>query len=331
MVSIIATLIYGQNLLIPFILALFLWFIMHTLKTRLNSYSFINKYFASWLQTLLSTGIIVTTLMILINIVSNNIQQILQSLPLYESNIDAVLDRINQNFNIDILEIGKKQLGDFEFASLLGDILNSISALIGNSFMIILYALFILLEEANFPKKIKAMFHSGEDFQRFDKLSNEIEDSIASYLKLKSLVSLITGILSFIALLIIGVEAPAFWAFLIFILNFIPTIGSLVGTTFPAIFALLQFGELQPFILVLIVVGIIQLLVGNLVEPKLMGSSMNISPLVTILALSIWGAIWGVVGMIISVPVTVVMIIIFSKFEKTKRVAILLSEKGELR
>ncbi|MFT6338165.1 MAG: AI-2 transport protein TqsA [Saprospiraceae bacterium] len=329
-ITVILILIYGQNLLVPFILAMLLWFVMHSLKVKLNKVPFFNKYFPSWLQTLLSTGIIVSLLLILFNIISNNIQQIALALPTYESNLDTVIQNINQSFNVDILEIGKKQLGDFKFANLLGTVLNSISGMIGNSFMIILYALFILLEETNFPTKLKAIFHTDDTFQKYTQIIGEIEQSIGSYFKLKSFVSLITGVLSFIALLIIGVEAPAFWAFLIFILNFIPTIGSLVGTSFPATFALIQFGELQPFILVLVIVGIIQLIVGNVIEPKLMGSSMNISPLVTIIALSVWGALWGVVGMIISVPVTVIMIIAFSKFQKTKNIAILLSEKGKV-
>ena len=125
-------------------------------------------------------------------------------------------------------------------------------------------------------------------------------------------------------------DAPEFWAFLIFILNFIPTIGSLIATIFPAVFCLFQFGTFLPSLLVLGIVGTIQVIVGNLLEPKIMGSSMNISPLVTILSLSIWGALWGIIGMILSVPIMVVMIIIFSQFEKTKPLAIMLSEKGEI-
>ena len=330
LMSIILALIYGQNLLIPFILALFLWFITHSMKANLTKIKFINKYFPSWLQTFLSTGIIVTALLVLFNILSNNIQQLAQVLPGYENNLSGIITSINEKFKIDLMVLGKEQLEDFDFSSVLGQILNSLSGLVGNSFMIILYALFIILEESNFPKKLKAIFESEADYKKYQQISGEIETSIGSYLRLKSLVSLITGVLSFFALLFIGVEAPAFWAFLIFILNFIPTIGSLVGTTFPAFFAFIQYGELQPFILVLVIVGIIQLLVRNLVEPKLMGSSMNISPLVTIIALSVWGALWGVVGMIISVPVTVTMIIVFSKFKKTRNIAILLSEKGKV-
>ena len=94
--------------------------------------------------------------------------------------------------------------------------------------------------------------------------------------------------------------------------------------------ALIQYGgsDFMPFIYVLVLVGSIQLFVGNLLEPKMMGNSLNISSLVVILSLSVWGVIWGVVGMVLSVPITVMMIIVFSNIEGAKKIAILLSEKG---
>ena len=113
-------------------------------------------------------------------------------------------------------------------------------------------------------------------------------------------------------------------------LNFIPTVGSLVGTIFPTLFCLLQFGDYLEGIQVLVLVGLIQVLIGNVVEPRLMGNSLNISSLVAIVALSFWGVIWGVTGMILSVPVTVILVILFAQFEQTKSVAIMLSDKGDV-
>lgn len=330
LLTIVATLIYGQNLLVPFLLALLLWFTMRSLKKNLNKIPLVQKHFPSWVKTFISTGFIVVLVMALFQILSNNINTLTNAIQTYNSNLDIVMTKINERFNIDLIELSKKQMGDFDFTNILGSVLSTISGMIGNSFMIILYALFILLEESNFPTKLKAMFDDHEDFQEFTNISQKIENSIGSYFRLKTFVSLITGLASYIALAWIGIDAPIFWAFLIFIFNFIPTIGSLVGTLFPAIFALIQFGEINTFLLVLIIVGIIQVLVGNLLEPRVMGSSMNISPLVTIISLSLWGAIWGVVGMIISVPVTVIMIIVFSHFKKTRPIAILLSEKGKI-
>lgn len=331
LITIIATLIYGQNLLVPFLLAMLLWFAMHSLKHNLDKIPFIEKYFPSWVKTFISTTFIVILVTALFQVLSKNIAELTNAIQSYNSNLDGVMSIINERFNIDIMEITKKQMGDFDFANVLGSILSTLSGMIGNSFMIILYALFILLEESNFATKLEVLFKNEEDFTEFTEISKEIETSIGSYFKLKTFVSLVTGLASYIALQWIGIDAPIFWAFLIFVLNFIPTIGSLVGTLFPAIFTLIQFGNLTPFLLVLVIVGLIQILVGNLLEPRIMGSSMNISPLVTIISLSVWGAIWGVVGMIISVPITVIMIIVFSHFKKTRPIAILLSEKGKIK
>jgi predicted PurR-regulated permease PerM len=174
------------------------------------------------------------------------------------------------------------------------------------------------------------MYPDKNRLEHVNTLIDKIDTSIGSYIALKTVVSLLTGVLSFFALLFIGVDAPVFWAFLIFLLNFIPTIGSLIATTFPTIFALLQFGELTPAVLVLCIVGAIQLIVGNLIEPKLMGNTLNISPLVVFLALAVGGVIWGITGMLLSVPITVVLIIIMSEFPETRSIAILLSQKGKL-
>jgi predicted PurR-regulated permease PerM len=159
---------------------------------------------------------------------------------------------------------------------------------------------------------------------------SKIDKSIGSYISIKTLVSLLTGFLSYFALLFLNVDAPIFWAFLIFILNYIPTVGSLVATAFPAFFAMLQYGEVMPGIWVLIIVGAIQLIVGNYIDPKLTGDSLNISPLVIIFGLAFWGAIWGIIGMFLSVPVTVMLIIILSEVPATRPLAILLTKDGSI-
>lgn len=329
-IGIVLILIYGQSLLVPFVMGLLFWYMMRGIKKYLHKIPFVKKYFPSWLETSLATLTVVVVIMVMFNIISVNIKTLSQSYADYEANVESVLDLLNEKYGLDILESLKGQTQNIDFGEILGSILSSLSDLIGNTFMILLYAIFILLEEAQFGKKIRAIFTEEDQYDRFNKILGEIESSISQYFRLKTMVSLLTGVLSYIALMLIGIDSPAFWAFLIFLLNYIPTIGSLVATGFPAIFALLQFGEALPAILVLGIVGTIQILVGNYIEPRLMGSSMNISPLVTILALTLWGMIWGVIGMILSVPITVVMILVFSQFESTRPVAILLSENGQI-
>ncbi len=329
-ISGITALVYAKPLLIPFILALIIWFLIKELKVGLKKVSYISKQLPNVVLTLLASFMIMVSLVLIVSMITSNIQMLSKNLKVYEGNIDTTIQSINNTFNIDAMEYVKGFTKEFNFGHIFQLILNSLSELFGNAFMILLYVVFLLLEESVFTHKIKAVYRDKETFRHVSELLEKIDRSIASYLTLKTIVSLITGVLSYIALYFMKVDAPVFWAFLIFLLNYIPTIGSLIATVFPAVFALLQFGDIATSLYVLGLVGLIQLIIGNIVEPKIMGRSLNISSLVVILSLSFWGAIWGVTGMILSVPITVVMIILFSEFPQTRFIAIMLSDKGDI-
>lgn len=330
-VAIIAVLVVGKGILIPFIFAIIFWFLTREIRKTIYKIPFAKKFIPSWLSNVFVFTFIVLGFGFISEIITNSITNLSTSYSKYEPNIDATIKSLDTYFHIDIIKSVKSVIGDFNYGSVLGDIANGISSLLGDTFMIIIYALFIFLEESSFKKKLVKVFERKEaKHTSMQLMLTKIEYSISNYLRLKTYVSLLTGVLSYIVLLIVGVDSAPFWAFLIFLLNYIPTIGSLIATIFPAIFSLIQFGEFTPFLIVLIAVGSVQVIVGNIIEPKLFGKSLNLSPLVTILSLAIWGKIWGVTGMILSVPITVIMIIIFSQFEKTKSIAIFLSENGDL-
>ena len=145
------------------------------------------------------------------------------------------------------------------------------------------------------------------------------------------MVSALTGIISYIILLWVGVDYAPFWALLIFMLNYIPTIGSMVAVLLPTTLALVQFDTFGPFVTLLVSLGTVQVLIGNVLEPRLMGSSLNLSPLVVILALSLWGQMWGVTGMFLSVPITVISMIVLANFPQTRAIAVAMSENGRLK
>ena len=322
-------LIFGKDLFIPFILSLIGWFLIKTIRNSLLKISFFSKI-PAYILTIASGLLIFLCMAMVIKLLTSNIQELSKSLPIYEKHIDSIIQLINGKFNVDVAVYLKSVSQEFNYSALLKGIFNSLSSVFSNTFMIILYTLFLLFEEKVFMTKLAFIYPKKDDFTRAESVISKIDNSISSYITLKTLVSLLTGFASFIVLSIIGVDAPLFWAFLIFLMNYIPTIGSLIATAFPAIFALLQFGTLAPFFWVLGGVGLIQVIVGNILEPKIMGNSLNISSLVVLITLSLWGAVWGITGMILSVPITVMMIIILSEIPSTKNIAILLSEKGEI-
>jgi len=329
-ISIVITLIYGKPLLIPFIFALLLWFLVRKIRHLLDKVTPIRKYLPSWVKNLVPSLVIFFIFGFISKILLSNINTLAQSYPRYEANVGLIIQNTNQLFNINIIESFKAHSADIDFGLILRAIFESLTDLLSNAFIIIIYALFIFLEETHFSSKLKAAFPKPKQYEDLNNILDKIEISITNYIGLKTLVSVITGLVSYIALLIIGINSPVFWAFLIFLLNYIPTIGSLIATLFPALFCLLQFGEFMPFFMVLFFVGSVQVIVGNVIEPKLMGNSLNISSFVTIFSLSLWGTIWGVTGMLLSIPITVIMVIIFAHFENTKSIAIMLSEKGKV-
>jgi AI-2 transport protein TqsA len=329
-ITIVVVLIYAQSIIIPFILAILFWFMIRVIKKILSKAKFIAKW-PKWVLTILSSILLLSFLVFVINMITQNIQHISNTLPVYQANVNKLTQSINQRFNVDLFTMANNFAKDLNFSNLLSKLISALTSLFGDAFTVLLYLVFLLLEEPIFPMKLEAMYPDKKKYDHANALINKIDHSIGNYIALKTLVSLLTGFLSYFVLLFIGVDAPLFWAFLIFVLNFIPTIGSLIATIFPAVFALLQFGEFTPGILVLAIVGTIQLIVGNLIEPRVMGNTLNISPLVVFLTLSLWGVMWGITGMLLSVPITVIIIIIMSEFEGTRPFAILLSQRGSLK
>jgi AI-2 transport protein TqsA len=321
--------IYAQSIILPFILAILFWFLIRVIKKILAKVKFIGRV-PQWLLTVFSTLLLIGFLVLAVSMISNNISELSKAMPKYEANVKQVTNTINERFDINL----KNMLGNFsediKFGSILSSIFSTLTGLFGNAFTVLLYLVFLLLEEPIFPKKLKAMYPDQKRYNHVTNLVNKIDHSIGNYVALKTLTSLMTGFLSYFALFFIGIDAPIFWAFLIFVLNFIPTIGSLIATVFPTLFAVLQFGDVTNGILVLTIVGAIQMIIGNVVEPRLMGNSLNISPLVVFLTLAAWGVIWGISGMLLSVPITVILIIIMSEFPGTQPIAILLSQRGSL-
>lgn len=330
-IAVVIILIYGKKLLIPFVLALIFWFLIKEIRNLLNRIKFIDKKIPNIVLNLIGFSFIFLVLGGVVKIITVNITQLSNSLPIYQKNINILIESINRTFDINVNDSIKQIAVKYDYSTLLKLLFTSLKETFSSALLVIIYALFILLEEPFFDLKINKIYANNSEQKKETKsILGQIDYSIRRYLSVKSLMSLLTGFLSYFALLFIGVEAPLFWSFLIFVMNFIPAIGSLIATVFPALFAMLQFGELMPGIWVLIVVGIIQLFIGNYVDPKFTGDSLNVSPLVIILGLAVWGAIWGVIGMLLSVPISVMLILIFAHIPSTRGIAILLSKRGNV-
>ncbi len=330
LICIVTILVHTQEYVVPFIIAMIIWFIIHELRENLQSIPFVKNNFPVWLQSFMAFLFINAVLFFISQLLILSMSQMSASTDIYEQNLNNSLSQLNELLGVDVMSKVQDQLSEINLANVFSMALDTVTLIFGDAFIILLYVIFILIEEGIFHLKIEMIYPSKKEQKRIEELFEKLDYNINRYLTLKTIVSLITGALSYVVLLIFGIDAAFFWALLIFGLNYIPTIGSLIATVFPAIFAVLQFGQIMPFFYILGAVGAIQVIVGNIIEPKIMGKTMNISSLVVIISLTVWGAIWGVMGMILSVPITVVMIIVFEEIPSLRFLAIMLSEKGTI-
>ncbi|MCY4159236.1 MAG: AI-2E family transporter, partial [Bacteroidetes bacterium] len=159
---------------------------------------------------------------------------------------------------------------------------------------------------------------------RITSVTDNISQQVRQYLVAKTLVSLGTGLLIFFVLWILRVDYPVFWGFLAFLLNYIPNIGSFIAVLLPFGFALLQFDTLTIPIIAALLMWLIQMIMGNVVDPRLMAFSLNLSPLLVIVSLIFWGWLWGVAGMILAVPLTATLKIFFENIDSLRPIAVLM-------
>ncbi|MAO91774.1 MULTISPECIES: AI-2E family transporter [unclassified Hwanghaeella] len=332
--SIVALFIYlmvvAEAILLPFVIAVFVVILLDSLAIRLTKTSFFGRHLPTWAGMTISILVFIAGFIFLANLIRSNIADVTAALPGYEENIRSMLDNSLAFFGVRELPSVQELIKQIDVGKTLGSTVSAVAAITGNMMTVLFYIIFILLEQVTFGKKVKALFQKTDDRKRAQEMIEEITKDIQTYIGLKTFVSAITGIFSYGVMAAVGVDFAGFWAVLIFILNFIPYIGSLVGVAFPALLTLVQFDSLIPFVVTGTVLTSVQLAVGNLIEPRLMGRSLNLSPLVILLSLAIFGQIWGVVGMVLSMPFMVIAMIVCANFAATRPVAIILSASGDV-
>jgi predicted PurR-regulated permease PerM len=253
-------------------------------------------------------------------------------MPEYIANLNTSFDKVTAIINNpNYTEYLQEWINNLNLSGMATSLLSSLSGFVANSAVVIVYVIFFLMEDAAYAIKMDKLFPSKKhEYTKFMHNLKRINESIRYYIWSMTAISFATGVISYIVLLIMGVEYAFLWSFLVFMLNFIPYIGPLISSLFPAIFAVITTGELLQFVYVFVAMEIIQIIIGNFIQPMVMGKGTNLSPITVIVALAFWGMLWGIVGMILAVPIMAVIVIICSQVPSTRYLAILLSEKGNI-
>lgn len=275
----------------------------------------------------------VATLLILFVVgvlIGNDVAQLRDNLPLYEANLDAWLDRVGGVFGVDQRINVVSLLERVDFRSLLLTFAGSTAGYLASLFAVLIYLVFILTEAQAIDSKVRALAQTFDEENKLRAYLHTIKRAIDDFLAVQVLVGLMQAVPTFLLLRIVGVDAPVLFATLIFLLSFIPTIGTLFGILIPSAMTLVQFDTLTPFLVVFAILGVIQVACTNIILPKLMSRSLNLSPLVVLFAVFLGGTVWGIVGALIAVPVLTITVIVCAGHPSLRALAVLLSADGSL-
>ncbi len=324
-------LIAGRSLLIPIVIAIFIWHLLNTIHNGVQELPFLKDCLPKWLSMVLALLVVALLVKILLTIITNNVNEVISASSRYQENLTNIFNKIDERFHIKTMANVDNFVQDLSVQRVFMNIYAVFTTITGSALLIALYVVFLFVEQHFFRQKLYALFPQNGHRQLVNNIMSHIVKDTQTYLGLKTFLSLITATTSWIIMKWVGLDFAEFWALLIFFLNFIPNIGAIVATAFPALLALVQFPTWLPFIIITSGIVAIQFIVGNIVEPRFLGKSLNLSPLVILFALALWGAIWGILGMFLSVPITVMMMIIFAHFDATRPIAIMLSQDGYIK
>lgn len=316
---IIAGLRFAAPIVVQFILSVFLAIIISKPMSFLK-----RKGVPAVLAVLIVVMVVLASGFILLAIVGTSLNDFLDRVPEYQERIQekvsfflAWLTSLGINIAdktvLDVLNPGAAM-------NLVANMLKGLSKTFSNAFIILLMTVFLMLEASQFPSKLrKALLKPDTSLAAFETFTTKVQ----RYMIIKTFISLATGVCIGIWLTIIGLNYPFLWGLLAFILNYIPTIGSILALI-PALFmSIVELGFLE---VVLVIVGylVVNIIFGNIIEPRVMGHGVGLSTLVVFLSLIFWGWVFGPIGMLLSVPLTMVLKLALEIREETRWIAILL-------
>ncbi len=314
----------AKPVLFPFVLAIFLSFVLSP------ALDFMNRLKIPKSVSLIFIIIFAFLVIYLLGLLFYSSGKAFASeLPNYNQKIGSILAPIQDQIKRIVPEWEPVDwVGQLDVSKIGGVFISSLGpffAFMSNLFLVFIFLIFILAGRGNLKKKIRNCFDDKRSLQIVDIIQN-IDVQIQKYLFIKTVISFATGVFATVVLLIFGVDFAIVFGFFTFILNYIPNIGSIIATALPVAFAAFQFETLWPAFLIFLILGSIQMTLGNFVEPRVMGQGLGLSTLVVLFFLFFWGWLWGIGGMILAVPTAAIIKIVCRNIPPLNFVAELMSK-----
>ncbi len=320
-----AAFLWLRGILTPLALALFLMVMIDGFARVLHE----KLKFAT--QAALPVAILLSIVLLGLTafVVADNAGGFAQELVGYGPRLNGIIAKAATSFGVTAPPTLDELVRKLNPESYLGTIADSLKGFATTAILVLIYLGFLLASRQGFERKSHHLFPGAESRAEAAQMFQRISDGIERYLWIQTVTCGMIAIASWVIMAILGLDNALFWAFLIFIVGFIPIIGGAVGILVPPVFALVQFDGWWQAVALLAGLQAVNFFVGNIVYPRMQGRSLNIDPVVVLLSLAFWGGIWGFPGMFLSTPLTVTAMVILAQFPSSHWVAVLLSGDGD--
>ena len=331
LIATVFVLIEWRGILLPIVIAVMVWYIINALSHGFRRVGIGRRHMPHWLALGSSTLIVFVGGIFLADLFVESAQVLATAAPSFENRLDGLVANVAASVGLKALPTSAQLVSDIDVSALAESAAGSLAAAFFDVILIVFYVLFLLAQQRYMPRKMDLIVADPSRRQRLEGIIDRIQHDIQRYILVMVIQAVIIGVLTYVVLTLVGVEFAALWSMVVALLSFLSTIGTVIGIALPALITLLQFGTLTPFLIVLASLAVMQILVSNLIQPAMMGKSLNLSPFVVLVALAVWTTIWGAAGAVLSVPITIAAVIIMANVPSLRPVAILLSLDGEVK
>ena len=334
-IALIFCLWIGRSLFIPILFAAFIWYLLNAIasyyrkimpcyKSNDNSCKLPLRIY-NWLSNILSFVTIGGIIFLFATQIKPMFWELYNATPVLQQRLlefsNYVSSKIGIGLDLNLIP---------NLPHIAAYIASSLAGIATSTGMVIIYLIFMFIEQSSFGQKIDSLPVQKIKAKKLRYILTSIDEHMKKYLFTKTFISAATGICAYIALKTIGLEFASVWAFMIFILNYIPTLGSILACAMPIAYAFISGSTWHLPLLTAASLVAIEIVFGNILDPKLTGKTLNISTLAILINLVFWGMLWGVAGMFFSVPILAAIYITTAQFKSTRWIAILLSADGNI-
>jgi predicted PurR-regulated permease PerM len=324
----------GKAIFVPAVLGAVVVYVIVGLAQALGRLPSLGPVLPLQLRYLFSFAAIGVVGFLIAYLVMANKERALALAPQYQQSLLAAIQRVAVTFGFETeptwATLRQDLLAQIDLQRLVGSLLASVGSIVLTFVVVLLYATFLLLERRTFEAKLANLSDDPARVARIRTVIGAINRRIGSYLALKTLISLLLGLVSYGVMRLFGLEFAGLWAVLTVFLNFVPYIGSVLGVVLPVLMTIVQFDDPGTVLTMLLALTTVQFVIGNFLDPYVMGNSLNLSPFAILVSLAVWSELWGVPGAFLAVPITAILTIVFSEFPGTRPIAVLLSRNGRL-